>query len=362
METKGQTWQDVNEAALPVLGQPERSPLDSIFAAIQKRVNVPVRLFASFPTPDARLNFEPSRIEDADGAGRVAPPIGTTTPDSPLTYIDFQAQTFGPNVSITFPASTVGQFRRCAFTLDNTGTIIAAFSAEAASVGALVDPATLFVPGGQPKGWVDLECTNVAGMFKTAGSVTNIIENKVGSTSRIFRIDGGGGGGGGGASIAGIAQTVSIGLGQDTINVVFPFALPSAVYVPQVQLKNVLDANPAFFDAQVVAQTQNGMTVKLNAPTDTANYLLLYKIPVLQEQAGDVSVPNGVDELEVPLPITLSGALYTVIAQLKNVVDAAPQFQSTCVVQQANDKFKAKWNVPTDSGNYRLTFQVAEFT
>jgi hypothetical protein len=40
---------------------------------------------------------------------------------------------------------------------------------------------------GSSVGYLDLECTNVAGAYKTAGSASNIIENKVGSDSRIFR-------------------------------------------------------------------------------------------------------------------------------------------------------------------------------
>ena len=36
--------------------------------------------------------------------------------------------------------------------------------------------------------YIDLECTNISGYFKTAGSATNIIEN-----SQIFRIKSGGG-------------------------------------------------------------------------------------------------------------------------------------------------------------------------
>lgn len=152
---------------------------------LDAEVERPLRLLATEPTEDAKLNFIPSQVKRSDGTGRSVPDTNGAVPSFVASNIDFQAKTTaGGTFDITFPASTVGQFRRCGFTLQPNGTLKAIFSAEAGSVGALADPGTLFVLGFHV-GWIDLECTDVSGEFKTAGSATNIIENEVSGTSRI---------------------------------------------------------------------------------------------------------------------------------------------------------------------------------
>ena len=146
--------------------------------------NQPVRLFAT-TTPDSNLNIEAQQIQRGDGVGKSVPALDGLVPSFVISSIDFQAKTTaGGTFTIAFPASTVGLFRRVGLTLKNDGTMNVAFSAEAASVGALADPGTLFIVGWHV-GWIDLECTDVSGEFKTAGSATNVIENDVGGTSRI---------------------------------------------------------------------------------------------------------------------------------------------------------------------------------
>lgn len=188
-QTKDQSQYIVHDAALEVLGKAAKSGMDTVVEAVEQQLDHPLRLSASFPTPDAVLNIGAQQIQLSDGTGRSIPPNDGSIPSFPATTINFQTQAIsGGTVLITWPGSTVGLFRRLAFTLLPTGEVQANFSAEAASVGALANAGTLFVNGGIPIGWIDLECTNAAPAFKTAGSVTDIIENSVGGTARICRM------------------------------------------------------------------------------------------------------------------------------------------------------------------------------
>jgi hypothetical protein len=196
--TKAQGFQLVNEAALAVLRQAARTQQETINAAIDQNFNQPLRLYASNPS-DSKLNIGAYQFQQADGIGRSIPPNNSQIPSVVASTIDFQAQsTTGATFDLTWPASTVGQFRRMGLTLLSSGTITALFSAEAASVGALANAGTVFVKSGIPLGYIDLECTDVAGKFKTAGSATSIIENSVSGTSRIFIFGSGGSGSGAG--------------------------------------------------------------------------------------------------------------------------------------------------------------------
>jgi len=144
-------------------------------------------------TPDAKLNISPEEVQLLSKVGKSTPPILNTIPNFVASTINFQTQaTTGGTIDITFPASTVGQFRRCGFTFLSTGTLKAIFSAEAATLGAVVNPGTLFDAIGLPIGWIDLECTDAGGEFKTAGSSTNIIENEVSGTPTIHILEGDG--------------------------------------------------------------------------------------------------------------------------------------------------------------------------
>ena len=206
-ETKGQNFQNVQESALTVTGLPSRSNNEDIVSALDQDKNQPLRLFES-TTPDANLNIAAQEFQMYNGVGKSVPPINNQIPDFVASTINFQTQaTTGGTINITWPTSTVGQYRLFGITLLSSGEIETIFSEEQATLGALPNPGTVFVSGGLPIGWLELECTNVAGYFKTAGSTTNIIENKVGSDSRIHLFGAGGGSGGTGNADA-IWQTM----------------------------------------------------------------------------------------------------------------------------------------------------------
>lgn len=164
--------------------------LDDLLRAINKEFNAPLRISATFPTADSKLNFEASEVEATNLTGKSVGPIAASIPSFAATTIDFQTGTVtGGTVSITFPNSTIGFYRRVGFSLRKDSILEAVFSAESGTLGGLAAPGTLFIEGAIPIGWIDLEATATSpGRFKTAGSSTNIIENKVSSSQRIHCI------------------------------------------------------------------------------------------------------------------------------------------------------------------------------
>jgi hypothetical protein len=188
-----------------VLGANEGELLSTTLGRIGMTVANPLNLYASFPTANSLLNIGSSLIESGDGSGKSISPIDSVIPDPTLlTTIDFQTGTVvGQTVTVdgaafSLPTGTVGRYRRVALVLRSDGTIDITFSPESVTVSALLNAGdlldTLLVTSGLPIGWADLECDNVSGKYRTAGSSSSVIENKVGSDLRVFRFGMGGGG------------------------------------------------------------------------------------------------------------------------------------------------------------------------
>ena len=177
------------------LGLQSGANAESLFSKINTELDVPLKLHATFPTADAKLNFSDSLITAADGAKKVMPAVAdVVVTNLSGAWINFQTQSLSnaSHFTITWPGTnTVGYFRHVALFLGEDQKINAVFSAEAATEGALSNPGALFTAG-IPIGYVTLECTNASGYFKTAGSSTDVIEN-----AKIFRIAAGGGAGSG---------------------------------------------------------------------------------------------------------------------------------------------------------------------
>jgi hypothetical protein len=163
------------------------SSLDFLLSQFNKEIDTPIRMAASNPV-DAKINFSPSSVESADLAAKVASPVDLLINSFPASTVDFQTgATTGGTFSITFPASTVGRFRRVGFSLNNLGVMVGTFTAESVTEGALANAGTLFPVGNIPVGWIDLVCTNASGQFKTIGSASNVIEHKTSGINRVHR-------------------------------------------------------------------------------------------------------------------------------------------------------------------------------
>jgi len=197
-------------AARSVIGAVAGENLETGFLPrLDKHFESPLRMFAS-ATPDALLNFASALIEAGDGSGKAVPPVDDIVPFTPVGFtINFQTGVVSGGVVVTvdgvafaLPTTTVGQVRRCCFALQSDGSLAAKFSSAFADMTTLnadttANPGALFSAlEGLPLGWIDLEAT-AANAFKTAGSASSVIQNKVGSDIRIYRFGAGGGGGGG---------------------------------------------------------------------------------------------------------------------------------------------------------------------
>ena len=157
----------------------------------------PLGLYSSWPTADAKLNFYDSSLVGGTGAKKVIAPVSKQVFSALAgVFINFQTQALSnaAHFDITWPVTNiVGRFRRVGFTLVGSGKIKVLFSNEFVTEGALPDAGTVLVSGGNPLGYIDLECTNILGYFKTAASATSIIES-----GKIYRFGSGAGGGSGG--------------------------------------------------------------------------------------------------------------------------------------------------------------------
>lgn len=180
---------------LQTLGLGANATGDLITAALNKELDYPLRPRASL-TADARLSFSDAQLIAADNSKKVLGSLKRTIFTAPTNlYIDFQARTVSNATyfDVTFPTSTVGYYRRAAIFFNGLGKIKVAFSAENASIGALVSAGQL-LPASNiiPLGYVDLQCTATAGSFKSANAGTNVIV-----AQDIYRFSPGAGGGGG---------------------------------------------------------------------------------------------------------------------------------------------------------------------
>lgn len=186
--TYPKTSQFEHEIALTAIGTTGATPVDTIINDIEQNTQHPLRIFAA-NIPDSKLYFAANIVKASVSSDR----INTFNKDSISSFvdswIDFQAKTTSSaSIAITFPASTIGYYRRCAFWMLRDGTISAQFTPEINIIGNLADPKSTYIVGGILKGYIDLECTDTTGKFKTIASVTDIIENSVSTVSRIHNI------------------------------------------------------------------------------------------------------------------------------------------------------------------------------
>lgn len=191
MPTQLDIRQSVLRSSLTMAQNVAGATVDSVLIDLDADDDQPCRPFATL-VPDAFLHFNPSTTVRADGSSISVTPISSTVPTVPASTINFQtgATTGATFDNLTFPSTTVGQYRRLGFSLLSTGHISAIWGAQVASVGALSNPG-LVIDAGYPIGYIDLEAT-AATAFKTIGSATNIIESSVSGTSRIWYFQGDG--------------------------------------------------------------------------------------------------------------------------------------------------------------------------
>lgn len=283
-QTKGQSSEEVNDAGLDNLGTFGRDPLNTIFDKINTNLDSPLRLSASYPTPDAKLNFSSSSLVQADGASAVMSPISKQVfPLLATPFINFQLQTVSnaPDFDITWPSPcVVGQFRRVGFTLTAAGKIKVLFSPEAATQVALPNAGTLVISSGTGIGYIDLICTSTSGLFKTARSVTSVIEN-----ADISRFSASGGSGSGSSTGSGGGELADLPYAGKVLEV---FNTPDGTTSVDISAGktdvSLYDSSTGLFRLAYDA----GKTV-----TGTALVMVLSSAPAFTIKKGDMLVVNS---------------------------------------------------------------------
>lgn len=81
-----------------------------------------------------------------------------------------------------------------------------------------------------------------------------------------------------GTSADGRSGEVALSSGVNTASVTFSTAMASASFSVDGTIFNSTDADPAWLTFVVTARSTSGFSVKFNAPTDTANYIFLWKV------------------------------------------------------------------------------------
>jgi len=76
-----------------------------------------------------------------------------------------------------------------------------------------------------------------------------------------------------------IDQEVSISSAQTSVTVTFPAAIGNSTYRVAAWIFDSTDANPQFQPVVITARSSTQFTASWNAPTDSANYKLMYIVP-----------------------------------------------------------------------------------
>jgi hypothetical protein len=310
--TRGYTDEIKELNAEPIIGSAVGELLDDTVTRIAKHIDIPLRLYAS-ATPDQYLNIGASKIEAGDGAGKVTPPVDSALPVIAGGQIGFIAKTAPAFVKIdgaafSFPTTTAGEFRRLAFSVDGLGNLNAVWSVASATVVGLTDPGLLHVQmAGVPVGYIDLEALAAAGTYKTAGSATDVIENKAGSDIRIFRYGSGSGSGGAGGGASLLDPNYDESFIYYTRS---DFAIDKKTFFGSTDgTENILGLGKIVldtFDEFVSANLLGPVFLADNPVINTAQVRLLYAV-------GKVDTANGSSYVfTIPESSISAGAVYTI--------------------------------------------------
>ena len=208
---------------------------------------------------------------------------------------------------------------------------------------------------------INLDPQTATGSGDPVGTDGDVYYNEVLAKFRKFENGSWSDLGGGSTAINSRSGNEPIPAAATSVTVVFSSPVTSTVYTVLVDMVNTTDANPQYQAPIVTNKTVNGFTVKWNAPTDSANYSIDYVAPGNLVALAEVAVPAAATDLTVVLNIPFTSSNYAVMAMLQDTVDPFPQFQPVTVTNKTNTTFTVKWNAPTDSSDYVITYQAMGF-
>ena len=164
------------------------------------------------------------------------------------------------------------------------------------------------------------------------------------------------------ASLAGgagyIAKRIALTNGSTSQAIVMAVQ-PDTSFIVLGMMGNTVDSFPQYQQIEVTAKSTTGFTFTWNHPLDSSNYFISYIVPLKVFPEVEAAIGSGVNSLSSTLPIAQSGSGYGVIAELQNIVDPHPQFQTVVIGTNTNSTVNLEWNVNTDSANYQAVYMVA---
>lgn len=321
--------------------------LDILLASINADLTVPLRVDAtSSPSlvvnvgPAIVANPESNRNKSISFINNIVPSFASGTVTFPSASGGNITTSTGGSSLLTLPAN---QYVQVLLSMDQSANLIA----SPGTPNAVQANAQVPVPSNStlPFAYVTL--------FNNAGTIANVTQ------ANIYQFAGGGGSGGGSG---GVANEVALTQGLTSIAVVFAVPQGSNNYVVNAQLVNLIDSDPEFQPITITNKLNTGFTATWNMPIDTANYKLDYLVGAgTIELVGEQPVTTGQLTTTITLNIPQASTNYVVNAQLANYTDANPEFQPVTVTDKTLTTFSVTWNMPIDTNNYRVAWQLAGY-
>lgn len=343
LDVRQSIYRGILQQLLPNLSAQQ---VDTLLESVDSDLTPPLRVDASNPA-DHVVTIGPSIISNPNSdrqrslsfVGNVIPEITSETVTIPTTDGGTVSSSTGQSFPLNCPS---GNYAKILLSIDSSANIQISQGLPNAvlATASLPPPGTTFTP------FAYLIVHN------TAGSIDSLTQ------ASIVQLQAGGGGGGSGG---GIAQEVSLTSGTTSQVVTFPAPLTTTSYTLLAQVINLTDLTPQFIPITITNKSATGFTASWNTPLDSSNYKLDYIVPGIQEQFGESVLLNGDTTKTITLPIAMANTSYVVIANLINTVDGSVQYQPVTITNKTNTTFSASWNVPVDSSNYRLSYNVAAY-
>lgn len=133
-------------------------------------------------------------------------------------------------------------------------------------------------------------------------------------------------------------------------------------YFPVVQWVNLVDASPDVQEPMVTQKAPTVFRVSWNAPALGNNNKIAWEVGKSMVQIAVVALGNGVDSVNIPIPIEWQNLNFAPIVKIENTTDTDPGFYSTIVTAKSTTQITAKLNATTDSVNYKAVLYASAHT
>jgi len=334
----------VLQALFPWVGS---KTLDVLMTSINYGLTPPFQVDAQ-NTPSLVVNVGASTIANSESnRNNTAQFIGSVLPSFSGGTVTFPSAS-GGNVTTSTGGSTPltlasGDYCAVLLFIDQSNNLGAAVGAAAAS------PSLVVVPPPQANTFPFAYVV----VHNLGGTIQNITQNT------IYQLVGGSGGG---SSGGGAADEMALTSGSTSVTVTFATPRSDTSYGVVCQLVNLVDGSPEFQPLTITAKTIDGFTVSWNSPLPNNNYALDWIVgPGVAEQIGEFLVSSSATSATISPPIAFTSTNYVVVATMADYVDSNPQFQPLTVTSKTLSSFTVSWNAPTQTANYRISWQAAAY-